>query len=331
MEQNTNIELLASGENYTTSEFLKLILPDEERVIYISDLVENFLLLDKYAKNADANKLEKGGYTGTAKNLHDEIIKKASASVLGRVLIGTGIDVDTNGRISLGKHKHTKEEISDFDHNHDDRYYTESEIDNKLQELLDKMTIEDLESLIGDNYRGHYNVNTKYYNGDIYYKKDTTTLSLTIPDKLSNTIAFLIPAVASPALTKEMTSEDKRANSSPALTKAYQISDIKKFFRLYGEAEREYNFTDNSDNKIIGFAVEDSNRLIRTNSTIIFEISTINYTVALEIPNTDTPILIKTLTASQNNTSTALSKTQSDTPIYSHDTQRSPILRKINY
>lgn len=219
--------------------------------------------------------------------IDDVLSKIASKTQLGRVIIGKGIAVN-DGVISL-----------------EEDYYTESEIDNKLQELLDKMTIEDLESLIGDNYKGHYNANTKYYNGDIYYKKDTTTLSLTIPDKLSNTIAFLIPAVASPALTKEMTSEDKGSNSSPALTKSYQISDIKKFFRLYGEAEREYNFTDNSDNKIIGFAVEDSNRLIRTNSTVIFEIP--------------------------NDSNTALSKTQSDTPVYSHDTQRSPILRKFNY
>lgn len=300
------------------TDFLDLFIPDKsDKGKVVTEVFDpNFTKIDNFSKdisNSLNDKVSSGGYKGTANDLYDEIIKKASKNQLGRVIIGKGIAVN-NGVISL-----------------EEDYYTESEIDNKLQELLDKMTIEDLESLIGDNYRGHYNANTKYYNGDIYYKKDTTTLSLTIPDKLSNTIAFLIPAVASPALTKEMTSEDKGANSSPALTKSYQISDIKKFFRLYGEAEREYNFTDNSDNKIIGFAVEDSNRLIRTNSTVIFEISTINYTVALEIPNTDTPILIKTLTASQNNSSTALSKTQSDTPIYSHDTQRSPILRKINY
>lgn len=331
MEQKTNIELLASGESYTLSEFLKLILPTEERVIYISDLVENFLSLDKYAKNADASKLNKGNYTGDAGSLNNEIIKKASTTVLGRVLIGTGINVDSNGRISLAKHTHVKDEITNFEHNHDDRYYTEDEIDNKLQELLEKLTIEDLESLIGDNYRGHYNADTKYYNGDIYYKEDTTTVSLIIPDKVSNSVAFLIPAVASPALTKEMTAEDTGQYSSPALTKSYQTADIKKFFRLYGEAEREYNITDNGDNKVIGFAVEDSNRLIRTNSTVIFEIDTINYTIAFDIPNTETPALVKTLTTAQDNTNTALTKNQSDTPIYSHDTQRDAVLRKFNY
>ena len=46
------------------------------------------------------NKLEKGGYTGNAKNLNDEISKKASKSVLGRVIIGDNLTVDSNGRVS---------------------------------------------------------------------------------------------------------------------------------------------------------------------------------------------------------------------------------------
>lgn len=326
-----DISLLASGDNYTLSEFLKLILPDENRVIYISDLVENFRLIDKNAKKSDANKLERGGYSGTAKNLNDEIIKKASASVLGRVLIGTGIDVDASGRISLGKHSHEKGEITDFAHNHDDRYYTENEIDAKLQELLERLTIEDLETLIGDSYRGYYDPSVKYYDGDIYYKTDTTTVSVAIPDKPSNTIAFLIPNIANPSLTKEMTSEDKGANSSPSLSKGEQASNIKKFFRVYGGAEKEFNFTDNGDNKMIGFAVEDSNRVVRTNSTVVFEMNTINYTVCIEIPNTNTPTLNKTLTTAQDNSSAVINKTQVDIPIHSHDTQRNPNLRKINY
>ena len=34
-------------------------------------------------------------------------------------------------------HTHTKSQITDFDHNHDDRYYTESEIDEKLSGKTD--------------------------------------------------------------------------------------------------------------------------------------------------------------------------------------------------
>ena len=36
-------------------------------------------------------------------------------------------------------HTHSKSEITDFDHNHDDRYYTESEIDTKLSGKADKI------------------------------------------------------------------------------------------------------------------------------------------------------------------------------------------------
>lgn len=47
------------------------------------------------------NKLEKGGYTGTAQNLLTEISKIASKSVLGRIIIGKGISVDSFGRTSI--------------------------------------------------------------------------------------------------------------------------------------------------------------------------------------------------------------------------------------
>lgn len=38
----------------------------------------------------------------------------------------------TNAKFSKLGHTHTKAEITDFAHTHDDRYYTESEIDTKL-------------------------------------------------------------------------------------------------------------------------------------------------------------------------------------------------------
>lgn len=47
------------------------------------------------------NKLEKGGYTGTAKNLFDEISKKASKTVLGRMIVGKGMTVDNTGKVSV--------------------------------------------------------------------------------------------------------------------------------------------------------------------------------------------------------------------------------------
>lgn len=47
-----------------------------------------------------SNKLDKGGYTGNAKNLNDEISKKASKTVLGRMIVGDNLTVDANGRVS---------------------------------------------------------------------------------------------------------------------------------------------------------------------------------------------------------------------------------------
>lgn len=48
-------------------------------------------------------KLDKGGYTGNAKNLNDEISKKASKTVLGRMIVGDNLTVDDNGRVSATK------------------------------------------------------------------------------------------------------------------------------------------------------------------------------------------------------------------------------------
>ena len=50
-----------------------------------------------------ATKLDKGGYTGNAKNLNDEISKKASKTVLGRMIVGDNLTVDDNGRVSATK------------------------------------------------------------------------------------------------------------------------------------------------------------------------------------------------------------------------------------
>ena len=265
--------------------------------------------------------LQKGisGLQEVAQVLQSEITKKASSDELGRVLIGTGIDVDVQGRISLGKHSH------------DDLYYTKSIIDNKLSDLSGKFTIDDFKPILGDSYRDYYDPNTKYYDGDIYYKTDTTSVSFAISDKPSNTIAFFIPTIANPSLTKEMTAEDKGNNSNPIFNRSEETSSINKFFRIYGGVEKEFNVVNNGDNHVVGFAIEDSTRVIRTNSTVMFDINTINYTVCIEIPNTNTFTLNKTLTTEQDNPSVAISKTQIDLPIHSHDTQRDPILRKVNY
>ncbi len=205
------------------------------------------------------------------------------------------------------------------------------DIKTQLELLLQNADIANLQTLIGNCYKGVYSAFNKYYSGDIYYKKDTEVVALTIPDRVSNTVAILIPAVASPTISKEMTSEDKGTMTSPILSKTSSTQNIKKFFRLYGDIEREYNFTDNGDNKITGFELGEYNRLIRTNSTIELEFNTINYTVAVSFPNTEVTDLVKSLTTEQDNAAVTLIKKQTDLPLYTLDTQRDPVLRKIHY
>ena len=205
------------------------------------------------------------------------------------------------------------------------------DIKTQLELLLQNADIANLQTLIGNCYKGVYSAFNKYYSGDIYYKKDTEVVALTIPDRVSNTVAILIPAVASPTISKEMTSEDKGTMTSPILSKTSSTQNIKKFFRLYGDIEREYNFTDNGDNKITGFELGVYNRLSRTNSTIELEFNTINYTVAVSFPNTEVTDLIKALTTEQDNSAATLVKKQTDLPLYALDTQRDPVLRKIHY
>ena len=317
--------------NYSLSEFLKLILPDENRVVYIEDLITNFSLIDAIAKKLTNEKLEKGKFTGNAQNLADEIAKIASKTTLGRVLIGVGIDVDEQGRISLAKHTHEVEEIEDFEHNHDPLYYRKNEIDTKIEELLKKLTIEDLESLLGDNYKGYYDANNEYYNGDIYYKENTIVTSLTIPDKNTNTVIFTIQAVASPTLTKVMSSQDSGEMATPQLNKEQAETELKQFYRLVADMECLFDLVNNSDHKICGFAIEDSARVIRTNSTTVFEMPVKNYTVSFTIQTVENPALTKVMTASQDVSSPALTKTQIDNPLHSHDVKRDATLRKIHY
>lgn len=317
--------------NYSLSEFLKLVLPNENRVVYIEDLVTNFLLLDANAKKLTNEKLEKGKFTGNAQDLANEIAKKASKTTLGRVLIGVGIEVDEQGRISLAKHTHKVEELENFEHNHDPLYYRKNEIDTKIEELLKKLTIEDLESLLGNNYKGYYDANNEYYNGDIYYKENTIVTSLTIPDKNTNTVSFTIQTVASPTLTKVMSSQDNGEMATPQLNKEQAETELKQFYRLVADMECLFDLVNNSDHKICGFAIEDSARVIRTNSTTVFEMPVKNYTVSFTIQTVENPALTKAMTASQDVSSPALTKTQIDNPLHSHDVKRDATLRKIHY
>ena len=188
-----------------------------------------------------------------------------------------------------------------------------------------------MESLLGNNYKGYYDANNEYYNGDIYYKENTIVTSLTIPDKNTNTVSFTIQTVASPTLTKVMSSQDNGEMATPQLNKEQAETELKQFYRLVADMECLFDLVNNSDHKICGFAIEDSARVVRTNSTTVFEIPTKNYTVSFTIQAVENPALTKVMTASQDVSSPALAKTQIDNPLHSHDVKRDATLRKIHY
>lgn len=104
-----------------------------------------------------SNKLEKGGYTGTAKNLNDEISKKASKEQLGRIRVGKNLTITEDGTLS-GNPQYTHPTGAGYNHipaggvagqvlknNGDgsaewgdlslDNYYTKPEIDSKFKNL----------------------------------------------------------------------------------------------------------------------------------------------------------------------------------------------------
>lgn len=96
-------ELNTSTEDLTTEhydlEILGLKNPADFR-----KFSRSFMKLAKVIKgieNSNNEKLDKGGYTGTAQNLLTEISKIASKSVLGRIIIGKGLSVDSSGRTSV--------------------------------------------------------------------------------------------------------------------------------------------------------------------------------------------------------------------------------------
>ena len=154
---------------------------------------------------------------------------------------------------------------------------------------------------------------------------------MTIPDKNTNTVSFTIQTVASPTLTKVMSSQDNGEMATPQLNKEQAETELKQFYRLVADMECLFDLVNNSDHKICGFAIEDSARVIRTNSTTVFEMPVKNYTVSFTIQTAENPALTKVMTASQDVSSPALAKTQIDNPLHSHDVKRDATLRKIHY
>lgn len=82
--------------------FLKLVKPEKNDYVDVEEHISNNLdKIDEKMENFNLNKLDKGGYTGTAQNLLTEISKIASKTVLGRMIVGKGLTVDSSGRTSV--------------------------------------------------------------------------------------------------------------------------------------------------------------------------------------------------------------------------------------
>lgn len=175
-------------------------------------------------------------------------------------------------------------------------------VESQKQEINDTLFPELLSSMLGKTFKGKYNPNDVYFPGDIYKKS------------FSDIVAFTIPSTNAPLLTKESS----------------QV-DINGYYRVYDDIERPFDFVSNKDERVIGIAIESSGKVIRTNSCIEFELNRINYTVAFDIPTTDTPVITKIMTAEQNDSSVAITKKQTDKPLWGHFSQSNPTLKKYSY
>lgn len=156
--------------------------------------------------------------------------------------------------------------------------------------------------LLGKEYRGVYSYVEKYYQGNIYYKKNSNIVSFEIPN-----------------------------GSNTKLKKENQVIELKRFYKLINGMEKEFNITSNDDNSVVGFEIGDYLNLDRINSAITFELPIITNVVAVEFQATNSADLIKTITLSENTPTPTITKTQRDRPLTSSLTQRETNLRKFNY
>lgn len=172
----------------------------------------------------------------------------------------------------------------------------------ELEVLLNGANVINIISLLGNSYKGVFTPEINYIDGDVYYKKDSNTISLEIPN-----------------------------TSGSVLARNNQKLEVKKFYKIIAGLEKEVNLMSNDDNSVVGFQIDNSLKVDRINSSIIFEMSIINHTVSFEIQDTNSPELIKIMTVLENNPIPVITKKQRDRPICSSLTQRETNLRKFNY
>lgn len=172
----------------------------------------------------------------------------------------------------------------------------------ELTLMMKDLDVTNIITLLGNSYRGIYVHTNDYIEGDIYYKKDSSTVSFEIPN-----------------------------SSGVNLTKLNQTVELKKFYKLVNGMEKEFNITSNDDNSVVGFFMGNSLKLDRVNSAITFELPIITNVVAVEFQATNSTDLIKTIVLSENTPTPTIIKTQRDRPLTSSLTQRETNLRKFNY
>lgn len=93
-------ELNTATDPDLRTEYFDLELLGLKSIVDLRKFSRSFMKIAKILFGIENNKLDKGDYTGNAKNLNDEISKKASKTVLGRMLVGDNLTVDENGRVS---------------------------------------------------------------------------------------------------------------------------------------------------------------------------------------------------------------------------------------
>lgn len=93
-------ELNTATDPDLRTEYFDLELLGLKSIVDLRKFSRSFMKIAKILFGIENNKLDKGDYTGNAKNLNDEISKKASSTQLGRMIVGTGLTDDGNGRVS---------------------------------------------------------------------------------------------------------------------------------------------------------------------------------------------------------------------------------------
>lgn len=152
-------------------------------------------------------------------------------------------------------------------------------------ELESLVNINNFEKIIGKNFKGPYDPEKNYQNGDIFYK-----------DSLNN-ISFSIPNISAPALTKNLS-----------------VEKIGKFL-IFGEDEQEFQLCSNKQFGIVGLNL--GKTLIKEgelNSTSA-NFPTIFSVVSFSIPETSTVEVGKTLVGLRVNSPT-IEKTNVEMPLH---------------